>query len=127
MNTNTSAKSLLRLIGTAALGALSLSFTVVSYAYDSPGEHTVTVEFVSASASTSQGASALYRRIRGAAENVCSVLDHGDLSSKRPFRACVRMTIEDAVRKVNRQALSAAYNADYPPAPTGRLLATQLQ
>jgi UrcA family protein len=125
MNTSTAITSMRRLVVAAAVSALSLGFSVASHAAGGLDERTVTVEFASASATTPQGASTLYRRIRGAAEDICSVLDHGDLSSKRIFRACVRMTIEGAVGKVNRQALTAAYDADYPAVPTEQFLAAQ--
>ena len=127
MNTNISATSFPRMVCAVALVALTLGFSVVSNASGAPDEQTVTVEFVSASASTPQGARTLYRRIQGAAENVCSVLDHGDLSSKRHFRACVRATIEDAVRSLNRHAVTAAYEADYPPLPSEQHLAVQVR
>ena len=118
MNTNAPASILHRLIGAAAGLALTAGLPGVSHASGDPTERAVTLEFAAAGASTSQGASALYQRIQAAAQYVCSVVDHGDLSSRRNFRNCLQIVIEDAVRKVDRAALTAVFEENYSlPAP----------
>ncbi len=125
MDTNASVNSLHRLICTAAFAALAASLPAVSHASGPLDDRTVTLEYEVASVSTPQGAGTLYQRIQGAAEDICSVLDHGDLSSKRISRACVQKLIENAVKGVNRQTLTSVYDSNYPPIPMPQFLAAQ--
>jgi UrcA family protein len=125
MDTNASANSLHRLICIAAFVALAASLPAVSHASGPLDDRTVSLDYDAASASTPHGAGTLYQRIRGAAQDICSVLDHGDLSSKRNSRACVQKLVENAVKDVNRQALTAVYESNYPPIPLPQFLATQ--
>jgi UrcA family protein len=125
MDTNPSANSLHRQICIAAFVALAASLPAVSHASGPLDDRTVTLDYAAASASTPLGAGSLYQRIHGAAQDICSVLDHGDLSSKRISRACVQMVVENAVKGVNRQALTAVYESNYPPIPMPQFLAAQ--
>jgi UrcA family protein len=95
----------------AIFGALALSFASLSNASDSTGAREVTVQYSDLNVSTPRGASALYGRIRTAAEGVCSPLSHGDLASKMHRDACVNQSIAAAVSKVNQEAVFAVYNA----------------
>jgi UrcA family protein len=69
------------------------------------------VPYTELSASSTQGATALYNRIRMASAEVCSRLDHGDLASKLHMKTCMNKAIVDAVGQVNQPALTAVYNA----------------
>jgi UrcA family protein len=71
----------------------------------------VTVRFGDLDLSNPQGATALYGRIRLAAEQVCSPFDGRDIASKIRMEACVHRALADAVTTVNRPALFAAYDA----------------
>lgn len=125
MDTTISTATFRRLIGLGAFAALTMGCAAPSHAWDDLGERAVTIEFQGASASTPQGASALYQRIQSASEYVCEVIDHGDLASARIFRACVRATISDTVKKVNRQALTSVFEANNPSNAPAQLLAEQ--
>lgn len=71
----------------------------------------VTVRFGDLDLSNLQGATALYRRIRLAAEQVCSPFDGRDIASKIRMEACVHRAVADAVTTVDRPASFAAYAA----------------
>lgn len=71
----------------------------------------VTVRFSDLDLSNLQGATALYRRIRLAAEQVCSPFDGRDIASKIRMEACVHRAVADAVTTVNRPAFFGAYAA----------------
>jgi UrcA family protein len=96
-----------RLIAGAIFTALVSSFSAIVSAEDT-GK---TVKYTDVAASSTQGAVTLYNRIRFAAEEVCSPLDHGDLASKLHMKTCVNKAIVDAVSQVNQPALTAVYNA----------------
>lgn len=72
----------------------------------------VTVRFGDLDLANLQGATALYRRIRFAAEQVCSPFDGRDIASKIRMEACVHRAVADAVTTVNRPffAAYAAHN-----------------
>jgi UrcA family protein len=125
MDSTISTATFQRLVGVGAFAALTMGFAAASHAAGALDGRAVTIEFRGASASTPQGASALYQRIQSASEYVCSVIDHGDLASARNFRACVRATISDTVKKVDRQALTTVFEAKYPTNPPAQLLAEQ--
>jgi UrcA family protein len=97
----------------AILGALAFSFATVSRADDYRTPPQVIVKFGDLDVSTSQGAAALYRRIRSAAVNVCSRMYVDDQSYKWHEKGCLQKVIGDTVTKVNRPALSAVYASKY--------------
>jgi UrcA family protein len=79
---------------------------------DTPqGLPSVVVQYADLDVSHSTGASALYHRLRGAAETVCSPLDGRDLASRAAFNACVQSALNTAVAKVNQPALTGYYKA----------------
>jgi UrcA family protein len=73
----------------------------------------IIVKFGDLDVSTSQGAATLYRRIHSAAVNVCSRMYVDEQSYKWHENACLQKVIGDAVTKVNRPALSAAFASKY--------------
>jgi UrcA family protein len=113
MNTMTISTSLRGFIASAIVGVLATGVATVSTAAADPEFLQTTVKYGDLNISTSQGAAALYNRIRGAADGVCRPLDHGDLSSKSRLAACVHNAIADAVTSVNQPALTAVYSAKY--------------
>lgn len=101
------------LIATAIIGLLSSGFAAVCAAADSTGTPQAIVRYADLDVSTSQGAVALYNRIRFASEGVCATWDGGGLDSKVHVKTCVQRAIEGAVAKVNRPALFAVYAAKH--------------
>lgn len=78
----------------------------------------VSVKYSAVDAQTARGAAVLYKRIRTAAESVCSPFDHGDAISMQHMRACVQTLVANAVAKINTTALSAEYaQKNGAPAP----------
>ena len=71
----------------------------------------VVVHFADLDLSRSEGATVLYRRLKGAAQAVCAPLDGGDLARHWSFKVCVQNAISTAVAKVDRPALTAYYEA----------------
>lgn len=113
MNTITTTP-LRTLVAGAILSALALSFATMSRAdADDTTPPQAIVKFGDLDVSTSQGAAALYRRIRGAALNVCSRMYVDGQSYKWHESACLQKVIGDAVIKVNRPALSAVFASKY--------------
>jgi UrcA family protein len=100
-----------RLIAGAIFTTLLSSLSSIASASQGMDFSPKTVQYTDLSVSTTQGAATLYNRIRNASEEVCSPLDHGDLSSKMHAKACMHKAIADAVGQVNQPALTAVYNA----------------
>ena len=101
------------LVAGAILCALAPSFATASRADDDTTPPRVIVKFGDLDISTSQGAATLYRRIHGAAVNVCSRMYVDKQSYKWHQSACLRKVIGDAVIKANRPALSAVFASKY--------------
>jgi UrcA family protein len=112
MNTNIASTYLRGLIAAAVLGALAAGFAEVSAAADDSEVRSETVHFADLNLSTPQGATALYRRIKWAAEDVCGWND--DLLEMQVHaQPCVDEAIADAVTRVGRVELTAIYNANH--------------
>ena len=109
----------------AAAALLALSFGAIASAEDTAGSLQETVKYSDLDISKTAAASALYNRISMAASDVCSSLDHGDLSSKLIFNRCVHRAIAKAVSKVDQPALYSVYNAKNPAAKPVMLAAGQ--
>jgi UrcA family protein len=107
MNPSTTSTGLRGLIATAIFGFLGLGLCVVAAA--DPGAESRTVKFADLNISNASGAHVLYRRIRAAAQVVCSYYFFATDTDKA---RCVRDATADAVTKINQPALSAVYNAN---------------
>jgi UrcA family protein len=105
MNPTASAKTLLA----TSILTLGLGFAGLCAAE----EPQVTVTYRDLAVTTPQGATVLYKRIRFAADEVCSHLDHGDLSSKEHKNACMDKAIADAVMGVGEPQLFSVYNSNH--------------
>ncbi len=112
MNTITTTP-LRTLVAGAILSALAFSFATVSRADGDTAPPQAIVKFGDLDVSTSQGAAALYRRIHGAAVNVCSRMYVDAQSYKWHENACLQKVIGDTVTKVNRPALSVVFASKY--------------
>jgi UrcA family protein len=121
MNASTTLTGLHGLIAPMIFGVLASSISVVSIADPSAASRTVT--FSDLNISTPSGAHVLYRRIRAAAQVVCS--HHFFLTDTDKAR-CVRDATADAVTRINQPALSALYNANYETSvPSGLVSQTR--
>ncbi len=112
------------LIATAVFSALSSGFSAVCAAADAP---TVIVRYADLNVLTAHGATALYGRIRSAANHVCSSFDRPlDLNSQALKRDCISQVIAKAVIEVNSPALFKAYKANNgTPLPIPMTLTSQ--
>jgi UrcA family protein len=69
---------------------------------------TKTVSYRDLNLTNPQGIAALYRRITGAAQEVCGPAERtGSLLPRPGYRECVQRAIAEAVAKVDRPELSA--------------------
>jgi UrcA family protein len=101
------------LVAGAILSALAFSFATVSSAEEDATPPQVIVKFADIDVSTSPGAVALYGRIHGAAEDVCSRMSSSTEAYRWRKDACLQKVIADAVTKVNEPALSAVFASKY--------------
>jgi UrcA family protein len=113
MNTITTSTSLRSFLASAILGVLATGAASVSTAAEGSEFLQKTVKYADLNLSTSQGAAALYNRIRAAADEVCSPLNVDKLASKSRVAACVHKAIADAVTTVDQPTLTAVYTAKY--------------
>lgn len=77
-----------------------------------PSAESRTVKYADLNLSDPAGAHVLYRRIRAAAQVVCS---HYFFATDTDKARCVRDATADAVSKIDEPALSAVYNANNRP------------
>lgn len=95
------------LIASGILGFLGLGLCVVAAA--DPSAESRTVKFADLDVSNPSSAHVLYRRIRAAAQVVCSTYFFATDTDKA---RCVRDATADAVTRINQPALSAVYSAN---------------
>jgi UrcA family protein len=81
--------------------------------WSAPEGPSVTVSFRDLDLSSVAGATTLYRRIQGAARQVCGT-PGADLFEQSFRRACYRGATADAVRKVNNPLLTAVHEGRKP-------------
>ena len=113
MNTMTALTRQPRRLIAAAIGITMISSFSTLCNSGTPDVPKTMVRYADLDISTTQGATALYNRIRFAAEGVCSGYFHDDLVAKSGWKLCMKEAIEGAVTKVNQPALSAVYAANY--------------
>jgi UrcA family protein len=95
---------------TTTITILALGLAVQAAYAASPEEPpSRTVQFADLDLSRTQGAAALYNRLRAAAETLCAPLDDRQLARHLKFNNCVKSAISAAVAKVDRPALTAYY------------------
>ena len=116
MNTSVPSTGLRGLVATAVFGFLGLDLCVVAAA--DPSTVSRTVKFADLNISNPSDAHVLYRRIRAAAQVVCS---HYFLLTDTDKARCVRDATADAVARINQPALSAVYNASNKASVTSGL------
>jgi UrcA family protein len=76
----------------------------VAHGAEAPAQ---TVRFQDLNLNTDAGVQVLYKRIQGAANQVCGDVDGRDLVVARAHKACVDRAVADAVAAVNNQKMVA--------------------
>jgi UrcA family protein len=109
------------LIATAMFGAAAGMTALPAAADGTVGAAQTTVKFSDLNLSTSQGAAALYARIKTAAKSVCPGAEDRDLGVRSRSGACIERAVQTAVVEVNAPALSALYSQS-----TGKVVPTRL-
>ena len=71
----------------------------------------VAVRFSDLDLTRVEGAAVLYRRLKRAAETVCTPVEGRGLTNARIFKKCVDSGVEAAVIQVDRPMLTAYYHA----------------
>ena len=112
MNPTIHARGFRRLSATVLSCVAALSFAALPAAeaenFDGPQ---VKVTFGDLDVSSPQGAAVLYRRIKAAAETVCSPYWATGFAARANLSDCVRSAIAEAVNAVDQPALSQIYSA----------------
>ena len=116
MNSSSSFSGLC-LIACGVLVVLPARFDTVSAA--DRGEASITVKYADLDPGSSSGARLLYGRIRAAAQSACNYFM---FKTDADEALCLQNTIAKAVTEVNRPALTALYNAQYPVSVSPRLV-----
>lgn len=117
MNPSTTSTGRRGLVAAAFFGFLGLGLCVVAVA--DPGDASRTVKFADLDPSNPSDAHVVYRRIRAAAQVVCS---YEFFATDTDQSRCVRGATADAVTRINQPALSAVYNANNKISVPGSLV-----
>jgi UrcA family protein len=117
MNPSSTSTGLRGLVAAAVFGFLGLGLCIVAVA--DPRDESRTVKFADLDLSNPSDAHVLYRRIRAAAQVVCS---YDFFATDTDKARCVRGATADAVTRINQPALSAVYNANYKTSVPGSLV-----
>ena len=100
---NTNAKTTLIVVALLAAATLVEVARADDVRVDAPAQ---TVAFKDLNLNTQAGIQVLYKRIHGAADQVCGYVDGRDLQLARAHKACVEQAMTDAVAAVNNQMLA---------------------
>ncbi|MGH8133968.1 MAG: UrcA family protein [Steroidobacteraceae bacterium] len=91
-----------------ALTSLACLLGAAPASADTPGVRSVTVSYRDLNLSTIEGATALYRRLKVAANSVCDEPGAG-IGAYQAWRSCYQAAMADAVTRVNSPLLTALY------------------
>ena len=93
------------LVAVAAFITCGVSVAKADSAFE---PRSVTVRFADLDTANTQGAAALYRRLKSAAASVCRDLDPGEeLVRVAPYHGCMHTALSNAIVKVSRPAVTA--------------------
>jgi UrcA family protein len=95
---------------TVVLGAGLAAFGTQAAEWEE--RHQMQVSYAGLDLKTTAGSEVLYRRIRAAANSVCSSLDGKEPGARYRFKQCVSAAISRAVTDVDAPALTAYYAAE---------------
>ena len=122
MNTQTPVTThVRRSLATGAAAAALFGFATLSLARSDNDVLKVTVHYADLDVSQPAGAAVLYRRIRNAAKEVCAPLN-SRIDAGLQLDACVEEAVMNAVKGVNRPALTAVLDAKRRTSPAARLV-----
>jgi UrcA family protein len=94
----------------ASLGAIVLPLAAPAVpTVDSDQPPSKTVSYADLNLTSPAGAATLYHRIQGAAKQVCKQYHGPDLTMLSVFNSCYRTAVENAVRTVNSNPLTALH------------------
>jgi UrcA family protein len=93
----------------ASLLSTGIAWAAAPAAAQSGAPLTTSVRFSDLDLTSARGAELGYRRIAGAAEQVCPPLISSDIHARSRMRGCVRTAIAETVEKINQPALTAYY------------------
>ena len=93
-------KSIKSLLSVAALAISGIA------AAGSPDEHSVVVRYGDLNLNSQAGVKSLHKRIRNAAESVCSELSSSVLSLRSTYEQCIDQAVADGVSAVANPNLS---------------------
>lgn len=80
----------------------------------------ITVSYADLDLTRAEGAQTLYRRLRAAARQVCDAgHDMRALAERARYRACVDKALEEAVRTIDRDVLTALHRRKAPRSAAG--------
>ena len=113
-------------IALATVAALAVASLAISAHADESGVRVParTVHYSDLNLNTQAGAERLYRRIRGAAEQVCGDVGSRQLEEAMAARACVEQAVAASVRAVHNPRLTNTYNAHVGGAKTAMTVAS---
>jgi UrcA family protein len=94
-------------LATACLAVVSTAVHAADTSGSEPAKKTVT--YGDLNLASSEGVEQLYRRVVGAARQVCDGLDGRSLQEKVQFSICVKQSIARAVAVVDQPALTALH------------------
>lgn len=95
----------------ATLGYTAAAGTVTNYLPVTNSQMEYVVRFSDLDVSKTEGATALYARIRHAARIVCAPSESREMGLAAIYRACMEESIANAVAKVDRPLLSQYHQA----------------
>ena len=108
------------LLGTAILAFIVVLLGIdVAWSATPSNGRSVTVSYADLDLSSPAGAQTLYRRIQGAAQQVCGYAG-ADVIEQAIWKSCYRSAVGDAVKKVNEPLLTAVHAGK--PAPVTAML-----
>ena len=107
-------KNLTTLVAVATFGVCNFTIAQADTAFE---PRSATVRFADLDTTTAQGAAALYKRIKSAAESVCKDLEPGrQLLLMQRYASCIHLALGNAIVKIDRPAVTA-YAAAHGFAP----------
>jgi UrcA family protein len=92
--------------GAASASAAGSAAGASNRQFVSDGVNSYVVRFADLDLSQTDGAAALYGRLRQAAHSVCSSLQSRDIGMNAHYRACMEQAIDGAVSSIGRPTLS---------------------
>ena len=78
-------------------------------AADSTDPRSLIVKYEELDLTSSQGAAALYARLRSASKTVCAPLQGRELRQHTAFQDCYKQALSNAVVRVNRESVTALH------------------